>query len=78
MSAGFQDLPPNLPVPEDDGAADHLEGMALPNLRLASSFGGTENLAELASECLVARQGLLSRFPTRPRCQPGLTWLAKR
>lgn len=50
MSAGFQNLPPNLPVPEDDGAADHLEGMALPDLHLASSLGGTENLAELASK----------------------------
>lgn len=54
MSAGFQDLPPNLPVPEDDGAADHLEGMTLPDLHLASSLGGTENLAELASKRLVA------------------------
>jgi peroxiredoxin len=54
MSAGLQDLPPNLPAPVDDGAADHLEGMALPDLHLASSLGGIENLAELASERLVA------------------------
>jgi peroxiredoxin len=26
----YQELPPNLPVPEDDGAADHLPGMTLP------------------------------------------------
>jgi peroxiredoxin len=32
-------LPPDLPVPEDDGAADHLEGMALPALTLPSSQG---------------------------------------
>jgi peroxiredoxin len=32
-------LPPNLPVPEDDGAADHLAGMALPELELDSSQG---------------------------------------
>jgi peroxiredoxin len=32
-------LPPNLPVPEDDGAADHLVGMELPSLVLESSLG---------------------------------------
>jgi peroxiredoxin len=32
-------LPPNLPVPEDDGAADHLAGLELPELRLESSQG---------------------------------------
>jgi peroxiredoxin len=32
-------LPPNLPVPEDDGAADHLVGLELPSLVLESSAG---------------------------------------
>ena len=32
-------LPPNLPVPEDDGAADHLVGLELPSLVLDSSQG---------------------------------------
>jgi peroxiredoxin len=32
-------LPPDLPVPEDDGAADHLVGMELPPLVLESSQG---------------------------------------
>jgi len=32
-------LPPNLPVPEDDGAADHLVGLELPELVLDSSQG---------------------------------------
>ena len=30
-------LPANLPAPEDDGAADHLVGLELPDLTLASS-----------------------------------------
>jgi hypothetical protein len=30
-------LPPGLPVPEDDGGADHLVGLELPDLTLASS-----------------------------------------
>jgi peroxiredoxin len=32
-------LPPNLPVPEDDRAADHLVGLELPSLVLDSSQG---------------------------------------
>jgi peroxiredoxin len=32
-------LPPDLPVPEDDGAADHLVGLELPSLVLGSSQG---------------------------------------
>jgi peroxiredoxin len=32
-------LPPDLPVPEDDGAADHLTGLELPQLELDSSQG---------------------------------------
>ena len=32
-------LPPNLPAPEDDGAADHLAGLELPSLVLESSQG---------------------------------------
>jgi peroxiredoxin len=32
-------LPPNLPAPEDDGAADHLLGLELPELVLESSEG---------------------------------------
>jgi len=32
-------LPPDLPVPTDDGAADHLEGMRVPSLGLPSTDG---------------------------------------
>jgi peroxiredoxin len=33
------ELPPDLPVPEDDGACDHLVGRELPQLELESSQG---------------------------------------
>lgn len=46
-------LPPELPAPEDDGAADHLPGMTLPRLRLASTGGSEEDVAGLASGGLV-------------------------
>ena len=39
MSHDVYSLPANLPVPEDDGAADHLPGLELPDLTLASSQG---------------------------------------
>jgi peroxiredoxin len=39
VSPDVYSLPPNLPVPEDDGAADHLTGLELPHLELESSQG---------------------------------------
>jgi peroxiredoxin len=39
-------LPPDLPVPEDDGGADHLTGSELPHLTLESSQGPVD-VAEL-------------------------------
>jgi peroxiredoxin len=54
MATNYSELPPGLPVPEDDGAADHLTGMALPGVRLPSTLGGTADLAELSRDRLVA------------------------
>ena len=36
----FASLPPDLPVPEDDGAADHLPGSELPSVSLPVAGGG--------------------------------------
>jgi peroxiredoxin len=46
-------LPPDLPEPVDDGAADHLEGTAVPSLSLPSTSGQAIDLAELARGTLV-------------------------
>jgi peroxiredoxin len=46
----FAQLPPGLPVPEDDGAADHLVGMALPDLALSSTRGAEIDLATTAGD----------------------------
>lgn len=35
----FTQLPANLPVPQDDGACDHLPGCSMPDLDLASTSG---------------------------------------
>jgi peroxiredoxin len=39
-------LPPDLPEPEDDGAADHLPGAELPSLSLPIVGGGEEGAGE--------------------------------
>jgi peroxiredoxin len=50
MGADYSQLPPDLPVPEDDGAADHLPGLEIPPaLTLPSTQGGDVELAALAS-----------------------------
>ena len=45
--------PRNLPVPEDDGAADHLPGRAVPGLSLPSTLGGQLDLASAARGLIV-------------------------
>lgn len=54
MSTDYTSLPPDLPVPEDDGAADHLPGLALPSPALPSTLGGSADPAMLATKRLVA------------------------
>ena len=46
-------LPPNIPVPKDDGAAKHLAGMKLPDLALPATSGPAVNLAKLAGRTVV-------------------------
>lgn len=48
-------LPEGLPVPEDDGAAAHLRGAALPALALPSTAGGQVRLDRVAAERGAAR-----------------------
>ena len=53
MSTDFSRLTVDLPVPVDDGAADHLPGSRVPNVVLPSTLGGELDLAQAASERLV-------------------------
>ena len=46
-------LPPDLPVPVDDGAADHLRGAAVPALALQTTSGRVVDLAVLARQPAV-------------------------
>ena len=46
-------LPPNIPAPQDDGAARHLEGQKLPDLALAATDGSQVNLSKLQGRSVV-------------------------
>lgn len=49
MTGAYDDLPADLPVPVADGAAAHLVGAAVPEIRLPATTGGSVDLAELAA-----------------------------
>ena len=63
-------LPAGLPVPEDDGAADHLTGLPIPEVRLESTHGELD-LAQVARDLLV-----LYVYPRtgRPGVEPPKEW----
>jgi len=46
-------LPANIPAPQDDGAARHLSGMALPDLALPATRSGAFNLSTLAGRTVL-------------------------
>ncbi|HEY7949424.1 MAG TPA: peroxiredoxin [Solirubrobacterales bacterium] len=54
MNADFAELPPDLPIPEDDGAAEHLTEMSVPTLTLPSTQGGPVDLSAAGRGRLVA------------------------
>jgi peroxiredoxin len=53
MSTEFSRLPSDLPVPVDDGAADHLPGSPVPDVALRSTQGGELSLADAARGLVV-------------------------
>jgi peroxiredoxin len=46
-------LPPDLPVPQDDGRARHLTGAKLPNIALPATDGRTMNLSKLKGRTVL-------------------------
>lgn len=46
-------FPPDLPVPENDGAADHLSGSLLPDVPLLATSGDRVSLARLKGRTIV-------------------------
>jgi peroxiredoxin len=66
VGADYSQLPADLPIPEDDGAADHLTGTVLPEIRLPSTRGGSINLAEATQDRLVAYVYPRTGMPGKP------------
>jgi peroxiredoxin len=48
-----QFLPPGIPVPDDDGAARHLEGMNVPDLNLPATNGAAVSLSRLKGRTVL-------------------------
>jgi peroxiredoxin len=46
-------LPTDLPVPQDDGACNHLIGMTLPNVALLATDGSMVNLSQLRGRLVI-------------------------
>jgi peroxiredoxin len=53
VTQSYEELPAGLPVPEDDGAADHLLGARVPDLGLPATTGGELNLLRESAGTLV-------------------------
>lgn len=67
-------LPPNLPVPVNDGAADHLTGLLMPSVILQASDGTVIDLATPGPG-----RTLVYLYPlTGNRCRPGRLGLDSR
>jgi peroxiredoxin len=49
----FSELPKDLPIPIDDGACDHLPGLALPLMDLSATSGQTVNLATVTGWVVI-------------------------
>ncbi|WP_210209941.1 peroxiredoxin [Pseudolabrys taiwanensis] len=47
------DLPADIPAPEDDGGADHLTGLRLPDLALPATDGSEVNLSRLSGRTVI-------------------------
>ena len=58
-------LPQDLPIPQDDGAADHLRGLRLPPIFLPATTGGTIDLSKLHKTVLFfyPRTGVMGKSP---------------
>lgn len=53
MGENYSVLPAGLPEPEDDGAAQHLVGMPLPDISLETSTGETTSLRSLGNQLIL-------------------------
>ncbi len=53
MAENYRELPGDIAVPTDDGAADHLPGLEVPGLMLSSTLGGQLDLSTATERLAV-------------------------
>ena len=53
MTTNLNQLPTDLPIPQDDGSTNHLKGMKLPNVSLNATNGKTINLGEIKGRLVI-------------------------
>ena len=51
--SSYLDLPDDLPIPQDDGAADHLQGTTLDSIILSATNGSKIDLSKLSGTTVV-------------------------
>ena len=47
------EIPPGLPIPQDDGSTDHLKGLRLPTVSLKATNGTTINFGDIFSRLII-------------------------
>jgi hypothetical protein len=72
-----QPLPANLPVPVDDGACDHLPGLAVPKIKLRSTGGGWVDLSALKSPRVIVYCYPRTGVPGQPLLPGGMRFRAR-
>jgi peroxiredoxin len=53
LITNFNQLPEDLPIPQDDGSTDHLKGMSLPNILLTAMNGTTVNFGDIKGKLVI-------------------------
>ncbi len=53
MTTNLNQLPTDLPIPQDDGSTNHLKGMKLPNVSLIATNGKTINLGRIKGKLVI-------------------------
>jgi len=49
----INELPADLPIPQDDGSTNHLKGMSLPNISLNDTNGRAINLGDIKGKLVI-------------------------
>lgn len=66
MTESYRHLPSDIPVPIDDGAADHLRGMEVPSVTLSSTLGEQLDLATATERLAVVYVYPRTGVPGKP------------